>query len=550
MGATPSGVRLWPGGIIPYEINADLGNIVAIKDAIKGIEQQTNVRFVGRYLQDDYVRFSKQTQGNPNSKIGRDGGRQYLNASLNDVGSIMHEICHAAGMMHEHQRDDRDSFVVFHADRVTDDMSQYTKRDTKNRTENYDYQSLMHYNAGDPNNPIFESVTGNPPPAQIGGTGALTITDKTLLQAIYPAAPVIRRTDGEGGAGAVLQTSALSVASVNSTAIVATAISNASGKYQVVLWRIRDNGVVLRMGDPDGATGGKATDVQMVALGKHFVSVMKNAAGKLLLISHDNNFNRQHDSAGMAGEASDVNIVAIANDRVITPCISGSDRVLSIVWQIQPDGSIERFFDSGTDGPKAKRVTSVVISDDGSIQLVAILYTTPASKLVLSTWKVDPGSIKLLADSGSVMGKADFAQAIVTPTGHVVVVCRDASGKLLLIPFEVSADGTGITRMVGSEAHAGKIREVAAVARPYGLLTAVISDKGHVLLIKWGINADGMLTRLGDSGDQAGQGSQLSVTALPFSGQATICTAVRDGSAKLLPITWDDLDGPGELDVA
>jgi hypothetical protein len=550
MGATPSGVKLWSGGIVPYEINADLGNIVAIKDAIKVIEQQTNVRLVGRYLQSDYVRFSKQTLGNPNSRVGRQGGRQFLNASLNDVGSIMHEICHAAGMMHEHQRDDRDAFVIFHADRVTEDMDQYTKRSTKNRTENYDYQSLMHYNAGDPNNPIFESVTGSPPPAQIGSTGALTITDKTLLESLYPAAPVIRRTDGEGGAGAVLQTSALSVSSVNSTAIVATAISNASGKYQVVLWRIRDNGVVLRMPDPAGATGGKATDVQMVAVGRHFVSAMKNAAGKLLLISHANNFDRQHDSAGMAGEASDVHIVAISNDRVITPCISGSDRVLSIIWQIRPDGTIERFFDSGMDGPKAKRVTSVIITDDGSTQIVGILYTTPASKLVLSTWKVDAGSITKLADSGGAMGKADFAHALKTDTGHVVVVCRDASSKLLLIPFEISANGTNITRLSGLEGHAGKIREVAAVPRAYGVLTAVISDKGHILLIKWGVNADGALKRLGDSGEQAGQGSQLSVTALPFSGQATICTAARDGSAKLLPITWDDADGPGELDVA
>jgi hypothetical protein len=549
MGATPTGVKLWLGGIVPYEINADLGNIVAIKDAIKTLEQQTNVRLVGRYLQNDYVRFSKQTLGNPNSKLGRKGGRQFVNASLNDVGSIVHEICHALGMMHEHCRSDRDSYVIFHADRVTDDMDQYEKDDTSNKTEKYDYESLMHYSAGDPSNPIFESVTGLPAPGDIGSKGSLTITDKTLLEAIYPAAPVIRRTDGEGGAGAVLQTSAIAVMSVNNTAIVANAISNAAGKYQLVLWRIRDNGVVLRMPDPVGATGGKATDVQIVAVGRLFVSAMKNAAGKLLLISHGNNFDRLHDSAGLAGEASDVHIVAIANDRVITPCISGSDRVLSIVWQVRPDGSIERFFDSGTDGPKAKRVTSVVIQDDGSIQIVGILYTTPASKLVLSTWKVDAGSITKLADSGNVMGKADFAQAVKTDTGHVVVVCRDASSKLLLIPFKVADDGAPITRLSGLEGHAGKIREVSAAPRPYGLLTAVISDKGQILLIKWGINADGALERLGDSGDQAGQGSQLSVTALPFAAQATVCTAARDGSAKLLPITWDDVDGPGELDV-
>ena len=47
----------------------------------------------------------------------------------------------------------------------------------------------------------------------------------------------------------------------------------------------------------------------------------------------------------------------------------------------------------------------------------------------------------------------------------------------------------------------------------------------------------------------AGEGSQLSATALPFVNQVTVCTAVRNGSGDLLPITWDDVDGPGELSV-
>src|SRR5215470_3277425 len=180
MGSRAEDVRLWQGGIVPYEINPDLGNIVAIHTAIKTFEQQTNIRFVARYLQEDYVRFSKRTAGNPNSSEGRQGGRQFVNASLNDVGSIMHEIGHAIGMMHEHQRDDRDDFVIFHPERVTEHADQYEMQDTESRTEKYDFQSLMHYNNSDPSNPVFESRTGMPPPAKIGSQGALTITDKTL----------------------------------------------------------------------------------------------------------------------------------------------------------------------------------------------------------------------------------------------------------------------------------------------------------------------------------------------------------------------------------
>lgn len=552
MGARPEGIQLWGGGIVPYEINPDLGNIVSIHNAIKTYEQQTNVRFVLRYIQEDYIRFSKQTAGLPNSpQEGQKGGEQFVNVSSNDLSTFLHEIGHALGLMHEHQRDDRDDFVIFYPDHVPDDLaSSFEKLDTQSRSENYDFQGVMHYQAGDPGNLYFESRTGVPVPAEIGSQGALTATDHSFLGSLYPAAPVIRRTDGEGGAGAALQTSSLVVPSVNNTAILANAIQNGSGNYQLVQWRIRENGVVQRIADPAGATGGEARGVQIVPVGRLYVSAMQNADGELLLISHSNAFARLKDSAGQAGEVQALHLVPLSDSRVLTVCISAAGRLLNIVWEIQPDGSIVRLFDSGTDGPEARSVASVVFrAVDQLNQIVAILYANHSSSLVLSTWRGDGSSIAYVADSGQQMGAGDFAQVVTTATGHLVVVCRDGSQKLLLIPFSVADDGTAVTRIPGAEGRAGKVREVAPVARPYGLLTAVISDGGHVLLIKWGVKGDGVAVRLGESGTQAGAGSAISAAALPFADQATVCTVVRDGSGNLLPITWDDADGPGELSV-
>lgn len=549
MGAQERGTKLWRGGIVPYEINPDLGNQATVESSIVTYEQQTNLRFVQRMAQEDYIRFSKQTRGNPNSKLGRQGGQQYVNASLNSETVILHELGHAVGMTHEHQREDRDDFVIFHEDRVTEEPEQYEKEDLEARTEKYDFESLMHYHVGDPNNPIFESKTGIPAPADIGSKGGFTITDKTFLEQLYPAAPVIRRTDGEGGAGEVQQTSSIAVAGVNNTAVVANAIRNGSGKYQVVLWRVRDNGVILRMGDPTGGTGGSASSPRMVAVGSLFVSAMRDADGELLLITHDGGFARLKDSGNQAGEVGDLDIVALSASRVLTTCISGSGRVLNIVWEIQPDGTVVRLFDSGTDGPSATSVSAVLLQQTPTVQVVAILYAGDSSRLVLSTWRVTDGSVALMADSAEQMGKADLAQVVLAPTGHLVVVCRNAGGDLLLIPFTTNVDGADITRVDGGDGEGGKIREIAAIARPYGVLTALISETGNVLLIKWAVDAAGNLQRLGESGTQAGEGSVISVTALPFPDKATICTAVRNGSGDLLPITWDDVDGPGELTV-
>ena len=548
MGASPSGVDLWRGGIVPYEINPDLANIDSIHQAIVHFEEQTNLRFVGRLSQDDYIRFSKQTRGNSNSEVGRQGGRQYVNASLNAVGVLVHEIGHAVGMMHEHQRDDRDDWVIFHEDRVTDEAEQYEVEDTGARTARYDFQSVMHYHAGDPANPIFESRTGTPAPADIGGHGTLTITDKTLLEAIYPAAPVIRRSDGEGGAGEVLHTSAIAVPGVNNTAVVANAIRNGSKKYQLVLWRVYENGVVVRMPDPPGSTGGKATAVTCTAIGSGLVSAMRDADGELYLISHGDAFQRLADSADQAGEVGEHHLLMLSANRVLTVCVSGSGRLLSIVWEIQSNGEIVRRFDSGTNGPAAASVSSVVVESTAGSQLVAILYRGP-SRLVLSTWKVDGSSITFVADSKQSMGAGDLAHVIAAPTGHVVVVCRDASDRLLLIPFDITRNGAAVTRISGADGHAGVIREIAPIARPYGLLTSVISEGGHVLLIKWRVEDNGQIVRLGESGTQAGEGSNLSAAALPFASKVTVCTVVRNGSGDLLPITWDDVDGPGELTV-
>ena len=63
----------------------------------------------------------------------------------------MHEIGHALGIYHEHQRPDRDDFVTVMWENIPeDDQFNFEKQTTPHVTQNgnpYAYNSIMHYGA-------------------------------------------------------------------------------------------------------------------------------------------------------------------------------------------------------------------------------------------------------------------------------------------------------------------------------------------------------------------------------------------------------------------
>ncbi|KAF8792949.1 Astacin like protein [Argiope bruennichi] len=154
---TDAGIRdprfRWPGypgrGVVPYVIDPSLGRFRNV--ILQGMEQyhkHTCIRFVPRTNERDYIRMYF---GNGCwSMIGRNGGRQDLSLGQGCayVGLVIHELGHAIGLFHEHQRSDRDKYITVYKNNVIpNQLHNFVLTDPSRELifTPYDYNSIMHY---------------------------------------------------------------------------------------------------------------------------------------------------------------------------------------------------------------------------------------------------------------------------------------------------------------------------------------------------------------------------------------------------------------------
>lgn len=183
----------WPNCVIPYTIDSGLSNQSRVTDAIAHWEANTRVRFVLRTAANagtypDYVTF-RTGSGGCSSWVGRQGGQQFINLGSGcSTGNAIHEIGHTVGLWHEHSREDRDSFVTIHWDKI---LAGYEHNFNQHITDGddvgaYDYGSIMHYPRDAFSTDGSDTITPLDPAATIGQRVALSAGDIAAANSLCP----------------------------------------------------------------------------------------------------------------------------------------------------------------------------------------------------------------------------------------------------------------------------------------------------------------------------------------------------------------------------
>lgn len=150
--ATPT--RRWPNGVVPYEIQDQFSakELATIQIAIAEFHYYSCIRFVPRTNQTDYVSIVNSSTGCWSS-VGRVGGRQVVNLQaprcFRKQGTVMHELNHALGFLHEQNRSDRDDYVLIQYENIRPKWLRNFKKysNTQSFGMIYDYGSIMHYSS-------------------------------------------------------------------------------------------------------------------------------------------------------------------------------------------------------------------------------------------------------------------------------------------------------------------------------------------------------------------------------------------------------------------
>uniref|UniRef100_A0A1I7ZAS5 Metalloendopeptidase n=1 Tax=Steinernema glaseri TaxID=37863 RepID=A0A1I7ZAS5_9BILA len=189
-----STIKKWSNGRIPYVISSQYNERerAVLARAFQEYHSRTCIRFVPRTSFDqDYLYIGK--IDGCYSDVGRAGGRQEL--SLDDgclqYGTAIHELMHAVGFYHEHERWDRDQYITILWNNIDKDAyDQFGRVDLTESSyygQAYDYYSIMHYDSLAFSKNGFETLVAKRPEmtAVIGSAIDFSPVDLVKINKLY-----------------------------------------------------------------------------------------------------------------------------------------------------------------------------------------------------------------------------------------------------------------------------------------------------------------------------------------------------------------------------
>ncbi len=145
--------RVWPNGIVPYRLSTSLSDSAKskVREAVDHWNSFKAVTLVERTSANasaypDYIDFVYENRCASWIGYQGNGAQSIYTGDKCSTGTLIHEIGHALGLLHEHTRSDRDQYVNIHWDRIEEDMEvNFEIMDGSVLLGEYDYGSIMHY---------------------------------------------------------------------------------------------------------------------------------------------------------------------------------------------------------------------------------------------------------------------------------------------------------------------------------------------------------------------------------------------------------------------
>ena len=147
----------WPNGTVPFDLSQLSSDQAEMARQAMQLWMDTgaNLKFVQHTTEKEYVYFTGKTDAGNNTTFNgfREGARLDVNITAfwwrQGPWMPAHELGHALGFFHEHQRWDRDRYVTIHYENIKPgrefDYDWVPKTNWIVNTASYDYRSIMHY---------------------------------------------------------------------------------------------------------------------------------------------------------------------------------------------------------------------------------------------------------------------------------------------------------------------------------------------------------------------------------------------------------------------